>query len=135
MRGILSSRPNWIPPPPHPQGNVAPPPFGSKWETLARGEGVGGHNADEGTDTLVLYVRVYHNTPPCYTDRCLLPDGMHRIHPLSYIGTVNRLFVNYSFFLAFPYREIIRKIVPPRYQIWNRTKNLVNLPCAQAEAR
>jgi hypothetical protein len=26
---FLSSRPNWVPPLPHPQGSVAPPPFGS----------------------------------------------------------------------------------------------------------
>jgi hypothetical protein len=27
--GLLSSRPNWVPPPPHPQESVVPPPFGS----------------------------------------------------------------------------------------------------------
>ncbi len=45
------------PPPPHPQGSVALLPFGS-WEgdTLACGEGGGGPNSDEGTDTLALYV-------------------------------------------------------------------------------
>ncbi len=29
------------------------------WDRLPRGEGVGGPKADEGTDTLVLYIYVY----------------------------------------------------------------------------
>ena len=59
--GFLSSRPNWVPPPPCPQASITPPtPFGSKKrDTLACGGGVGGPNSDEGTDTLVLYV--YYN--------------------------------------------------------------------------
>jgi hypothetical protein len=48
--GFLFCRPNWVPPPLHPQGSVASPTFGSK------GEGVWGPNSDEGTDTLVLDV-------------------------------------------------------------------------------
>jgi hypothetical protein len=46
-------------PPPHPQGSVAPPPFGSNSEdTLARGGGSegGGSNSEEGIDRLELYV-------------------------------------------------------------------------------
>ncbi len=38
--GFLTSRRNWVPSPPHPQGSVAPLSFGSKGgETLACGEG------------------------------------------------------------------------------------------------
>jgi hypothetical protein len=54
--GFLSSRPNWLRPPPHPQGSVAPPlPL---WSGGA-GEHAGGRggrvaNSDEGTDTLLL---------------------------------------------------------------------------------
>jgi hypothetical protein len=44
---------------PHPQASVAPPPFGSKGgDTLVRGVGVGGHNSDEGTATLILYMYI-----------------------------------------------------------------------------
>jgi hypothetical protein len=40
--GFLSSRPNWVPPPPLPLGSVAPSPFGSEGETHSlAGEGVG----------------------------------------------------------------------------------------------
>jgi hypothetical protein len=41
--GFLSSRPNWLPPPPHPQVSVAPPfgPRGRGTYSLG-GEGVGG---------------------------------------------------------------------------------------------
>jgi hypothetical protein len=45
------------PPPPHPQGSVAPPTLVS----LA-GEGLGGPNSDEGIDTLVLYTLQRQNT-------------------------------------------------------------------------
>jgi hypothetical protein len=42
LPGFLSSRPNRITPPPHPQGSVAPPPFGSKGgDTFACGGGGG----------------------------------------------------------------------------------------------
>jgi hypothetical protein len=59
--GFLSSRPNCDPPPPHPQGSVAPPPLGSKGgDTRWGGGSVGRPNSDEGTDTLALYVRVYY---------------------------------------------------------------------------
>jgi hypothetical protein len=52
--GFLSSRPNWLPLPPHPQGNVAPH-FGSKGGThlLAR-EGAVGANSDAGTGKIHL---------------------------------------------------------------------------------
>jgi hypothetical protein len=46
----LSSRPNWVPPSPHPQESVALP-FGSSLV----GEGVGEPISDDGTDTLVFY--------------------------------------------------------------------------------
>ncbi len=41
--GFLSSRPNWAPPPPRLEVNVAPPPFGSKGvtQTRLRGKGSG----------------------------------------------------------------------------------------------
>jgi hypothetical protein len=43
VQAFLSGRPNWVPPPRHPQGSVAPPHFGSKGEnTLVRGGGGGG---------------------------------------------------------------------------------------------
>jgi hypothetical protein len=45
---FLSSRPNWLPLPPHP-----PHFFQGGTHSLA-GEGAGGANSDEGTDTLVL---------------------------------------------------------------------------------
>ncbi len=51
--GFLSSRPNWIPPPPHSQASVAPP---LAWE------GVGGPNSDEGMDTLELKVQYNPST-------------------------------------------------------------------------
>jgi hypothetical protein len=41
--GFFSSRPNWDPPPPHPQASVSSP-FGSGGDTA--GEGVGGPNSD-----------------------------------------------------------------------------------------
>ncbi len=44
-------------PPPNPQASAASPPLwfqGSWGDTLTEGEGTGGANADEGTDTLVL---------------------------------------------------------------------------------
>ncbi len=54
---FLSSRPNWDPPPPHPQASVYPPPpmwFQGKG-TLACGKGWGvGPNFNEGTDNVVL---------------------------------------------------------------------------------
>ncbi len=50
---FLSSRPNWLPPPPHPQLSVAPPlvPMGGT-HSLA-GEGAGIANSDELTGTLM----------------------------------------------------------------------------------
>ncbi len=68
--GLLPSRPNWVPPPTHPQASVAPPPLGSKrGDTLACGGGDGEPNSHEGTDILHLYVlyttthlRIYFNT-------------------------------------------------------------------------
>jgi hypothetical protein len=41
------------PPPPHTQASVAPS-FGSGGITRLAGEGVGGPNSDEGTDTVLL---------------------------------------------------------------------------------
>jgi hypothetical protein len=56
--GFLSSRPNWVPHPLTRKGVFFPTfPFVSG-DTLAGGEGVGGPNSDEGTDTLVLYVHI-----------------------------------------------------------------------------
>ncbi len=57
MPGFLSSQPNWLPPPPHPQASVAPllVPEGGQHQ-LGGDEGAGGANSNEGTDTLVLLV-------------------------------------------------------------------------------
>ncbi len=63
--GFLSSRPNWVPPPPtpHPQASVSPP--GSKGETHSiAGDGVGEPSSNKGTGTLVLYV--YYNPSTVY---------------------------------------------------------------------
>jgi hypothetical protein len=50
---------------PSPAGECCSSPFESKErDTLAWGERVGGINFDEGTDTLVLYVRVYYSIFP-----------------------------------------------------------------------
>ncbi len=60
--GFLSSRPVWLPLPPHSQTSVASS-FGSKVVGGGRGkhslagEGAGGANSDEGTGTLVLLVK------------------------------------------------------------------------------
>jgi hypothetical protein len=49
-------------PTPSPPRECALPPFGSKGETHSlAGEGVGGPNSDEGTDTLVLYAYYNHS--------------------------------------------------------------------------
>jgi hypothetical protein len=52
------------PPPPPPQANVAPSQDPSGGDTLACGEGGGGPNFDEGTETLVLYVYFDPSTWP-----------------------------------------------------------------------
>jgi hypothetical protein len=55
--GFLASRPNWLPPPPHPEVSVASPlwfQMGVGGVTLARGRGAGRANSDDGTNTLVL---------------------------------------------------------------------------------
>ncbi len=73
MPGCLSSRPNWVPSPPHPQGSVAPTHLGLRGEThTIAGEGVGAPNADEGTNTLVLYV--YYN-PSMVASMTVLAGG------------------------------------------------------------
>jgi hypothetical protein len=54
-------RRNWVPPPPPPSKYMCLPPSLGSWRdshTLA-GEGVGGPDSDEGTETLELYV--YYN--------------------------------------------------------------------------
>ncbi len=55
VQGFLSSRPDWLHPPPHPLATVALSPLvsGGRPHLLA-GEEAGGANSDEGTDTLVL---------------------------------------------------------------------------------
>jgi hypothetical protein len=66
---VISSRPSWGPPLPHPQASVSPP-FGSggrhtrlrergnqRWGTHSpTGKGVWGPNSDEETDTVVLFI-------------------------------------------------------------------------------
>jgi hypothetical protein len=54
LPGFLSSRPNWLPPPPLPLASVTPPPPCSKGEHARLREGREGANVDEGTDTLAL---------------------------------------------------------------------------------
>ncbi len=56
MPGFLSSRPNWLPPTSHPQAIVAPRPRfqGGGGANSLSGEGAGGANSDEETDTLEL---------------------------------------------------------------------------------
>ncbi len=60
--GFLSRRLNWVPPSYSPARECcsSPPPLGPGGDTLARGEGVGGPNPYEGTDTLVLYMYLYY---------------------------------------------------------------------------
>ncbi len=58
VSGFVSSRLNWVPPPPHPQESVAPPSFRPKGETHSlAGEGLGGTQSRRRDiiDTLVLY--------------------------------------------------------------------------------
>jgi hypothetical protein len=63
--GFFSSRPNWNPPPPHPQASVPPLLWFREWgdgvkHSLAGGGDRGGPNSDEeGTDTVVLLVCMY----------------------------------------------------------------------------
>jgi hypothetical protein len=57
--GLLSSRPNWVPPPPHLQESVVPPPLDPRGETHSLSEGVEGINSDDGAYTLVHYVYMY----------------------------------------------------------------------------
>jgi hypothetical protein len=55
--GFLSGRPNWLPPPLHPQASVAPLWFqwgGGGGTHSLEGEGAGGAHSEEGTDSLVL---------------------------------------------------------------------------------
>jgi hypothetical protein len=59
--GFLSSRRNWGVSRP-PQASVAPPFVSKGGDTLACGEGVGGPNSDDGTDTLVLYANYKPST-------------------------------------------------------------------------
>jgi hypothetical protein len=60
--GFLSGCPNWVPRPLTCK-KVLLPPFWSKGDTLARGEGMGGPDSDDGTDTLhgtidILYYNI-----------------------------------------------------------------------------
>jgi hypothetical protein len=59
----LYLRRKWAPSTPYPRKRVLLPLLGLRGETHSRaGEGVGGPNSDEGTDTLVLYnLYVYYN--------------------------------------------------------------------------
>ncbi len=65
--GFLSSRPDWVHPPPQPltRKRVFLPP-GSKGETNSlAGDAVGEPSSDEGTDTQVLYVYYIPSTVYC----------------------------------------------------------------------
>ncbi len=59
--GFLFSCPNWLPPPPYPQASVAPPPFGSRGDTLASGKGAGGQfgRRDRHSGTLGIIQSLY----------------------------------------------------------------------------
>ncbi len=72
--GILSSRPNWAPPPPHPQGSVAPPPFGSHWRTHSLGGGGGGG------DKIPLVLYVHHNSFTQAEIRTVQADKLNNQH-------------------------------------------------------
>jgi hypothetical protein len=52
---IISSRLNWVPPPPHLQASVSPPQVLGGRHTRKWGES-GGPNSDDWTETLVLYI-------------------------------------------------------------------------------
>ncbi len=71
--GFLSLRPNWVPPPPHPQARLFPPTFGFKGggrHTSLRGRW--GPNADEETENCVYYSRgIIYN--PSTVGRVWLP--------------------------------------------------------------
>ncbi len=56
--GFWACRPNWVLPPSHPQGPLRV----QRGDTLARGEGEGGANSDDGTDTLVI-LSLYVTSP------------------------------------------------------------------------
>jgi hypothetical protein len=78
---LLSSRPNWVLPPPYLQESVAPPPLDPRGETrsLSEGGGVGGTNSDDGAYTLVLWVN--YNPSTTYRIRNIVspdPRPAHR---------------------------------------------------------
>jgi hypothetical protein len=53
VTGFLSSLLNWVRPPPHPLANVSPLWLRRRAHSLT-GEGVGGPNSDEGSDTVLF---------------------------------------------------------------------------------
>jgi hypothetical protein len=68
VQGFLSSRSNWLYPPPHPQASVALPlrfrGGGGGGVHLLEGRRGGGSNSDEGTDTLLLLVPNLYDFEP-----------------------------------------------------------------------
>jgi hypothetical protein len=90
---LLSSRPNWVPAPPHPQGSAAPPPYGSKGgDTPAcGGGGAGGPNYDEGTDTLVL---MYNPSTVCKERKERNCTLLVLIQPAVNVSQFNPIFLN-----------------------------------------
>jgi hypothetical protein len=54
--GFLSSRPNWVPPLPHPQASVASPPLGPRGEKNSLAGKGGGPKSDDWTESLALCI-------------------------------------------------------------------------------
>jgi hypothetical protein len=90
MPGFLSSRPNWLPPPPHPQASVAPLPLVQGEHSHLRIGGGEGANSEEKTGTLVLY-RSVPEIPVCIDLHmyCMYIVYLHVVLPLYVRKIIN----------------------------------------------
>jgi hypothetical protein len=59
--GFLSNRPNWVLPPPHPQGSVAPTHFGTKGGDTRKGQTLWYYNPSTAT-VYALFSIVIHTS-------------------------------------------------------------------------